>query len=63
MYKILKYFEKRQPHACDYRMHEAARIYPERPDLKKKNSILFSFSCLLSALSQSGIIIDHGRSL
>ena len=32
MYKIWKYFEKGQPHACDYRMHEAARIYPERPD-------------------------------
>ena len=22
MYKIWKYFEKEQPHVCDYRMHE-----------------------------------------
>ena len=28
MYKIWKYFEKGQPHACDYRMHETARICP-----------------------------------
>ena len=28
MYKIRKYFEKWQPHACDYRMHETARICP-----------------------------------
>ena len=25
-YKIGKYFEKGQPHACDYRMHKTARI-------------------------------------
>ena len=28
-YKIWKCFEKGQPHACDYRMHETARICPE----------------------------------
>ena len=28
MYKIWKYFEKGQPHACDYHMHETARICP-----------------------------------
>ena len=28
MYKIWKYFEKGQPHVCDYRMHETARICP-----------------------------------
>ena len=26
MYKIWKYWEKGQPHVCDYRKHEAARI-------------------------------------
>ena len=26
MYKISKYFVKRQPHACKYHMHETARI-------------------------------------
>ena len=41
MYKILKYFEKGQPHACDYRMHEAARIYPERPDFFKKKTVFY----------------------
>ena len=29
MYKIWKYLEKGQPHACDYRMHETGRICPE----------------------------------
>ena len=28
MYKIRKYFEKGQPHACDNRMHETARRCP-----------------------------------
>ena len=28
LFKIWKYFEKGQPHACDHRMHETARIYP-----------------------------------
>ena len=28
LYKIWKYFEKGQPHACDHLMHETARIYP-----------------------------------
>ena len=28
IYKIWKYFEKRKPHVCDYRMHETARICP-----------------------------------
>ena len=29
MYKIWKYFEKGQPRACDYRMHETGGICPE----------------------------------
>ena len=29
LYKISKYFVKRQPHVCDYHMHETARICPE----------------------------------
>ena len=28
MYKIRKYFEKGQPHACDNRMHGTARRCP-----------------------------------
>ena len=28
MYKIWKYLEKGQPHACNYRTHETARICP-----------------------------------
>ena len=28
MYKIWEYFEKGQPHMCDYCMYETARIYP-----------------------------------
>ena len=28
MYKTLKYFEKGQPHECDYCTHETARISP-----------------------------------
>ena len=32
MYKIL-YFEKGQPHACDYCMHKAATICPESMDI------------------------------
>ena len=28
MYKIWKYFGKGQPHACEYCMHETARICP-----------------------------------
>ena len=28
MNKTWKYFEKGQPHVCDYRMHETARICP-----------------------------------
>ena len=54
MYKILKYFEKRQPHACDYRMHEAARIYPERPDFfkKKKQYSIFYFMSAFSSFTK-----------
>ena len=29
MYKIRKYFEKGQPHACNYCKHETARICPD----------------------------------
>ena len=34
MYKIIwKYFEKGQPYACDYHMHETARICPVLVDI------------------------------
>ena len=29
MYNILTYFEKGQPHVCDYRTHKTARICPK----------------------------------
>ena len=35
MYKIW-YFEKRQPHACDYCMHKAATICPGSMDIFSK---------------------------
>ena len=30
MYKVQKYFEKGQPPACNYRMHDTARICPDQ---------------------------------
>ena len=37
MYKIWKYFEKRHPRACDYRMHETVRACPEKRIDRKQN--------------------------
>ena len=43
MCKIRKYFEKGQSHACDYGMHETARIcldIPKRLDMLLKVDVL-----------------------
>ena len=47
MYKIWIYFEKGQPHACDYRMHEAANICP---DMKNGQDVIDEGTAIILTL-------------
>ena len=67
MYKIRKYFEKGQPHACDYHTHETARTCPaailfyfhfpgvtsllSKHELLRQNTLLSGTATILNKIS------------
>ena len=49
VYKMWKYFEKGQSHACDYCMYETARIWPSNC---MHIFVYISFSCTITRFAK-----------